>query len=84
MVVFCIVRQLDPVTRPRQIGLTGEEVASGTPMLDTRGRIEARAEMAAKGDSKYEFKGQLDGVKKVTIDYAKGELKVKLRNGPVT
>lgn len=39
-------RFLGMVTRPRQIGLTEEEVASGTPMLDTRQRIEVRAAAA--------------------------------------
>jgi hypothetical protein len=34
------------LTRPRQIGLTEDEVASGTPMLDTRERIDARAAAA--------------------------------------
>ncbi len=40
-------RFLGMLTRPRQIGLTEEEVASGTPMLDTRERMEARAAAAA-------------------------------------
>jgi hypothetical protein len=37
------------LTRPRQIGLTEEEVASGTPMLDTRERI---AHVAAQAVSR--------------------------------
>lgn len=40
-------RFLGMVTRPRQIGLTEDEVASGTPMLDTRERIDSRAMTAA-------------------------------------
>lgn len=39
-------RFLGMLTRPRQIGLTEEEVASGTPMLDNRERMEARAAAA--------------------------------------
>jgi hypothetical protein len=36
------------LTRPRQIGLTAEEVESGTPVLDTRARIAHVAESKAR------------------------------------
>ena len=37
------------------------------------------ASLAVKSGEKFQFKGDIDGIKKVTINYAKGEIQIKLR-----
>ena len=63
-------RFLGMVTRPRQIGLTSEEVASGTPMLDTRERIEMRAADAARARQENFDEENLDGTASDTLEPA--------------